>query len=161
MLLYRWFIKALKGLVVWMPDFLMFSQALTKGKHLWSLQHLKIFDEIFLFHFYLLIFWDRKFYSLRKCRRTLAEQGFEKNCCCNSCCFFSVARKSKTFLQKAISEKWYLRYLKNKAHQTDDKSGCQNYWRQLDIFTEEKWKKHWETKAWNFSEIARVMSARI
>lgn len=135
MLLYRWFIKALKGLVVWMPDFLMFSQALTKGKHLWSLQHFKIFDEIFLFHLYLLIFGIESFTLFGNAEELWQNKGLRRIVVVTGVVFFSVARKLKTFLQKAISEKWSLRYLKNKAHQTDDKRGCQNYWRQLDIFT--------------------------
>lgn len=100
MLLYRWFIKALKGLVVWMPDFLMFSQALTKGKHLWSLQHLKIFDEIFLFHFYLLIFGIESFTLFENAEELWQNKGLRRIVVVTVVVFFPSLGNRKLFYKK-------------------------------------------------------------
>lgn len=100
MLLYRWFIKALKGLVVWMPDFLMFSQALTKGKHLWSLQHLRIFNEIFLFHFYLLIFGIESFTLFENAEELWQNKGLRRIVVVTVVVFFPSLGNRKLFCKK-------------------------------------------------------------
>lgn len=100
MLLYRWFIKALRGLVVWMPDFLMFSQALTKGKHLWSLQHFKIFDEIFLFHLYLLIFGIESFTLFGNAEELWQNKGLRRIVVVTGVVFFPSLGNWKLFYKK-------------------------------------------------------------